>query len=167
MNKNEPLGLNEYQTLANVTKNKDISYDQALTNYALGLTGEAGEVADIIKKHVFHGHTLDKEELIKELGDVMWYLATLASTLDVTIEEIACRNVAKLQRRYPEGFSKNMSINRMDTKSVNGIRNTASNTTAGNSMTNTNININTQVDIDDIADVIRRSMTTKRTNRVE
>lgn len=113
---NNKLSLNEYQMLAGLTLNLDISQNEALTDYGLGLTGEAGEVADIIKKSVFHGHLLDKEELEKELGDVLWYISALALTMNVTLEEVANKNIDKLRKRYPEGFDKKKSINRIENK---------------------------------------------------
>lgn len=84
----------------------------ALLNGALGLTGEAGEVADIIKKYAFHGHNIRLPELIKELGDVCWYIALISSALGVDLEVILRENVKKLENRYPEGFSSEASINR-------------------------------------------------------
>ena len=78
--------------------------ERRLVNFALGVAGEAGEVADLIKKHVFHQHDLDPERLIEELGDVLWYVAALARTLDVALEDVARQNLAKLRRRYPAGF---------------------------------------------------------------
>lgn len=83
-----------------------------LLNGALGITGEAGEVADLIKKHVFHGHDLNRDEIVKELGDVCWYVALLATSIGVGLDEILERNIEKLKRRYPEGFSSAASINR-------------------------------------------------------
>lgn len=104
--------FDNYQELARMTANDGGTDKERLTNWALGLTGEAGEVADIIKKHAFHGHKLDKEELLKELGDTLWYLANLAYDLDLWFSEVAEENIEKLQGRYPEGFSKERSINR-------------------------------------------------------
>ncbi len=86
----------------------------ALARDALGLTGEAGEVADLIKKHIGHGHPLDKTKTAKELGDDFWYIAVLACRIGYTLEDIARMNVAKLMARYPEGFSSERSINRKD-----------------------------------------------------
>lgn len=77
---------------------------QPLTNGALGLCGETGEVADIIKKHVFHGKPLDREHLIEELGDVRWYMELLCMALNTTLEEVEAKNTEKLQKRYPNGF---------------------------------------------------------------
>ena len=85
-----------------------------LLNGALGLTGEAGEVADLIKKEIFHGHNFKMEDLIKELGDVCWYLALLCNAIGVSLEEVMIKNIAKLKARYPEGFSESASINRTE-----------------------------------------------------
>ena len=65
----------------------------------------AGEAIDIVKKHLAQGHELDREGLIKELGDVAWYLAETATALGVDLDEILGRNIEKLKNRYPEGFS--------------------------------------------------------------
>lgn len=85
-----------------------------LLNGALGLTGEAGEVADMIKKHIFHGHDLNLDDFIKELGDCAWYLALLCTAIDISLEDVLILNIEKLKRRYPEGFSSEASINRTE-----------------------------------------------------
>lgn len=78
----------------------------------LGLTGEAGEVVDEVKKVVAHGHQYDRSKLVKELGDVLWYAAELASSIGVSLDEVATVNVEKLRKRYGDSFSKEASINR-------------------------------------------------------
>jgi len=103
------LNLNEYQKLAGRTANLK---DEALTNFALGVAGEAGEVADLVKKHVFHGHPLEREEMIKELGDVLWYVSQLAAWMGIELNEVARKNIEKLMLRYPNGFSKEASRER-------------------------------------------------------
>lgn len=80
--------------------------------FALGIAGEAGEVADLIKKHIGHGHELDKSKLVRELGDVLWYVAGLATVLGVPLSEVAQVNISKLSKRYPNGFSSEASKNR-------------------------------------------------------
>ena len=75
---------------------------QRLNLAAMGLAGEAGEVVDHIKKHIFHGKPLDADALLLELGDVLWYYMLLIRTLNTTIDEVVVANVAKLQARYPE-----------------------------------------------------------------
>ena len=106
------MELNQYQQLALRTAGHRQDTQKTLTNTALGLAGESGEVADIIKKTFYHGHALDREALYKELGDVLWYLAVMADALGYNLDEIAQANVDKLRARYPEGFSEERSINR-------------------------------------------------------
>lgn len=107
-----PVTVNEYQKLAITTLNNELDKKQILTNAVMGLCGESGEACDIVKKHLFHGHELDREALIKELGDVAWYLAEASEALDVSLDEVFERNIEKLKKRYPEGFSSERSINR-------------------------------------------------------
>lgn len=108
------MDLNAYQSLAARTLGHDRSHEQQLANAALGLSGEAGEVADTIKKHLYHQHPLDREAMVKELGDCLWYVAAFATVLGIELEEIGDRNIDKLRRRYPEGFSFERSLNRAD-----------------------------------------------------
>lgn len=110
--KQQSSTLVEYQNKAEVTMKKNRDMKTSLCDYGLGITGESGEVADIIKKGVFHGHTFDKEELINELGDVLWYVSAIASTIDISLDVIANTNINKLKNRYPEGFEESRSINR-------------------------------------------------------
>jgi NTP pyrophosphatase (non-canonical NTP hydrolase) len=91
-----------------------MSKKDMLINSVMGLTGESGEVIDLVKKHLFHSHELDKNHLIKELGDVAWYLAVACTALDITLEEVLITNIEKLKKRYPEGFSVEKSINRQE-----------------------------------------------------
>lgn len=86
--------------------------DQKLCLGALGLTGEAGEVADIVKKHLFQGHAIDQAKLLDEMGDVLWYYMLILQAVGFTIEEAMQANVEKLKRRYPNGFEAERSINR-------------------------------------------------------
>lgn len=79
--------------------------DKRLTLAALGLAGESGEVVDLIKKHLFHGKPLDLEQLIKELGDVRWYLESMAWVIGVTMQDIEEANIRKLRARFPQGFT--------------------------------------------------------------
>ena len=103
---------NEYQRLAMTTLNQYIEKKDILINGVMGLCGEAGEAIDIVKKHLAQGHELDREHLIKELGDIAWYLAETATALDVSLEEVLQGNIKKLKKRYPEGFSVQDSMER-------------------------------------------------------
>ena len=106
------MTINEYQKLAMTTLNPDLSNKDVLINGVMGLCGEAGEAIDIVKKHLAQGHPLDREKLIKELGDIAWYLAETATALDISLEEVLMRNIEKLKNRYPAGFSTECSIHR-------------------------------------------------------
>ena len=106
------MTINEYQKLAMVTANKTLTPAQMLENGVMGLCGESGETIDIVKKHLFHGHALDKNKLTEELGDVAWYLAETCEALGVELEDVLTANIEKLRRRYPEGFDSYRSIHR-------------------------------------------------------
>lgn len=108
------MKLNEYQELALRTHDESMGQVQAFCNYALGLTGESGEVADHIKKGIFQGHEMDRHEIAKELGDVLWYVANLSNLIGMSLEQVATMNVTKLMKRYPSGFDKERSVNRDD-----------------------------------------------------
>lgn len=105
--------LNEYQAAALRTINPALDMMQHLTNGIMGLNGESGECIDLLKKHLFQGHTnLDKEHLAKELGDVAWYLAVASWALGYDLETICTMNIQKLEARYPEKFIPELSENR-------------------------------------------------------
>jgi NTP pyrophosphatase (non-canonical NTP hydrolase) len=78
----------------------------------MGLCGESGEVIDIVKKHLAQGHELNKDKIIEELGDVLWYVAEVAYVLNVKLEDVFTLNIEKLSKRYKNGFSVSDSINR-------------------------------------------------------
>ena len=107
------MNANNFQKAALRTANPQC---KSLINCALGMTGEAGEFADMIKKHEFHGHELDRDAAIKELGDCLWYAAVAADVLGVSLGEVMQRNVEKLMKRYPNGFSTEDSVARVDVK---------------------------------------------------
>lgn len=106
----------EYQNLAQRTANTKGWYEK-VENGVMGLCGESGEVIDIIKKARFQGHDFEREKLIEELGDVLWYCAELAQGLGVTLDEVFELNIQKLMRRYPDGFRAERSRNRDDRES--------------------------------------------------
>lgn len=108
-----------YTDLALKTLNKDVFEQKDLIlNASLGLSGEVGEVNDIIKKYMYHGHKLDddtKEKIILELGDVCWYVALMAWAIDKTkFEDVLNKNIEKLEKRYHGEFSTEKSINRKE-----------------------------------------------------
>ncbi|CAI8881214.1 hypothetical protein EMIT079MI2_300036 [Bacillus sp. IT-79MI2] len=119
--------LNEYQEATLRTWNRKNDFDRRVSNAALGITGEAGEVADIVNKAIYHGHGFNPShcpgeedgnthKLALELGDIMYYVAVMASEIGYTLQDIAEMNIAKLAKRYPNGFSAEDSKKRVDVK---------------------------------------------------
>lgn len=118
---------NEYQKLAMRTNDRQ-SERRLLTavvttpaidlsgvlNGCLGLSGEVGEVMDMVKKWVFHEKPLDETHLKKEIGDVVWYVAMLCESFGYDLDEILQMNVDKLKARFPEGFDPDKANNRKD-----------------------------------------------------
>lgn len=94
------------------TLNPALSRKDVLINSVMGLCGESGEAIDLVKKWLAQGHPLDRERLIKELGDVAWYLAEAATALEVPLETVLQGNIDKLKARYPEGFDCERSVAR-------------------------------------------------------
>jgi NTP pyrophosphatase (non-canonical NTP hydrolase) len=109
--------ISEYQKFVQSTSGayKELTKnDGRIAAAALGLVGEAGEASEIIKKGLFHNHGIKTEELHKELGDVLWYVAKLCNASGTTLEEVIKGNMDKLKRRYPDGWSAQKSIARED-----------------------------------------------------
>lgn len=92
------MEFNDYQKKANRTL---FGNEQVLTNCALGLASESGQVVDLVKNYTFHGKDLNREELTKEMGDVLWYLSQVAEWADIPFEQVAQENIETLNQRYP------------------------------------------------------------------
>ena len=118
------MELLEYQRKAISTAIYPSGGIQGIAYTALGLNGEAGEVAERIKKIVRDDEAgnspdaLDKaiairrDDIVKEMGDVLWYLAALSHELGVTLEEVALANVTKLRSRQERNVIKGSGDNR-------------------------------------------------------
>lgn len=98
------ITADDYQRQASLRRNPALSKADLLVNGAMGLCGERGEVIDMVKKHLYQSHPLNRDKLIEELGDVAWYLAEAADGLGVSLTQVLRGNLKKLERRYPEGF---------------------------------------------------------------
>ena len=108
------MQVNEYQKAAMATLNLALDKKDVLINSVMGLCGESGEAIDIVKKWLMQGHELDREHLVRELGDVAWYLAEAATALDVPLEAVFQGNLDKLRQRFPNGFDTEASVNRKE-----------------------------------------------------
>jgi NTP pyrophosphatase (non-canonical NTP hydrolase) len=92
------MNFDDYQKAANRTL---MGNEQVLTNCVLGLTGESGKVADLVRKYTFQSQQLDHDQLVKEMGDVLWYLSQISEWADVPFDEVASDNIKRLKKRYP------------------------------------------------------------------
>jgi NTP pyrophosphatase (non-canonical NTP hydrolase) len=99
----------EYDGVINRVNDK---HPARLMHAAMGIGSEAGEIQDQLKKHLIYGRDLDEQNLKEELGDLLWYVALALDELGSSFEEVMQMNVAKLRVRYPEGFTKDKSVNR-------------------------------------------------------
>lgn len=100
------MNLNDYQLAALQTANPRERQNEVF-HLLLGLCGEAGEIAEkakkIIRDHNNDFSKLDTDDLTKELGDVLWYVAVLADHFDIKLDDVATKNVAKLASRQKRG----------------------------------------------------------------
>ena len=81
-------------------------------HWTIGLVEEAGEVAGLIKKELYHGHARDDKKFLNECGDVLFYLTCLIHDRGYELKDAMQANIDKLEKRYPNGFTREASINR-------------------------------------------------------
>ena len=105
------------QRISKLEAEDDCNVPQLLTA-ALGLTAEAGEFTEVVKKIIFQGKPVTEENMFhlkRELGDIMWYVAQACIGMNISIDEILQMNVDKLADRYPDGsFDVHYSENRAE-----------------------------------------------------
>ena len=106
------MSPNEYQRAALRTAVPDQGIYNRLINGALGLAGESGEVADYVKKFLYQGHEMNRDHVMEEVGDVLWYAALTLDAVNCDMETCMVRNIEKLKRRYPNGFEAYCSTHR-------------------------------------------------------
>lgn len=97
------MDLKEYQEVCKITAKKFDNKELEIFNCGLGITGEAGDVTSCIKKTFTHKN--DVRDGIKEnLGDTLWYIATICNFFGWELQDVMEENAAKLKKRYPNGF---------------------------------------------------------------
>lgn len=79
---------------------------------SMGISTEAGELEDALKKYIFYGKELDTVNIIEEIGDLLYYCSMILNALDVDFETAMTKVIAKLKTRYPKGFTEHDAINR-------------------------------------------------------
>jgi len=108
--------FNKYQSEAIKTSQHYDDVKLRLANYTLGIAGEGGEVAEIIKKYIRGDGELCVDDLRKELGDILWYMANMCEVLGITLQECAEYNIFKLRNRHGEKFTGRGKRDTYDTK---------------------------------------------------
>lgn len=111
----------EYQELAMRTAKDMGSVKMNLIHGAMGVSSDAGELVDALKKHTIYGKDLDVTNVIEEIGDVLWFCALIANTLELNIEYIMKINILKLQNRYPEKYTDEAAIALADKSTDNNL----------------------------------------------
>lgn len=76
-----------------------------LLHATMGISTEAGELLDVMKKHLAYGRSIDKVNIAEEVGDVLWYVAIILRELNMTFEQVMEMNINKLQKRFPDKFT--------------------------------------------------------------
>lgn len=108
--------LGVYECIVDYTRNKALSKDEEIKDYALGLSGEVGEVNDLIKKMYYHKKEVNPIKILYELGDVLYYVTALGACFGFDLQTIATNNNVKLLSRYPKGFNAKDSNERIEDK---------------------------------------------------
>lgn len=102
----------QYQSESYMAIQPHDSKKEEIMHWAVGLGEEAGEALSVIK-HKFYGGQYDIEDLVMELGDVLWHVAAMCTASGLDMQDVAEYNIAKLRHRYPTGdFDNDRSINR-------------------------------------------------------
>lgn len=98
------MNFTDYQREAKRTA-KELNWHTALMHAGMGVSGEAGELNDAIKRHTIYGKTFDIENYCEEIGDLLWFCAYAASVVDRSLAEIAEANINKLRVRFPDAYT--------------------------------------------------------------
>ena len=102
MRTNDEMSTCRLETSIDINSEYDMG---GIVMATMGLSGEVGELNDMIKKWIFHKTNMDITHAKKELGDIMWYIACMAESFGWSLDEIMQMNIDKLKARYPDGFN--------------------------------------------------------------
>lgn len=105
------MTFNEYQKLAARTINPKLTKLDTEKHALFGLAAESGEVLGLYQKEL-QGHTIHRDDVIHELGDILWMIAELCTDYEIDMDVVAAENIAKLKKRYPDGFDPEKSLHR-------------------------------------------------------
>lgn len=85
-----------------------------MVHASMGIAGEAGEVIDAVKKTWIYGKPLDRENILEECGDLLFYISALLTQTGYTLDDAMNANMDKLKKRYPDGYTDNAALARAD-----------------------------------------------------
>lgn len=105
------MNFSQYQILSRRTQDHTLADGDRLNHALRGLASECGEINGIFQKQI-QKHPVQVEDVVEELGDLLWFCAELADCFGLDLGSVAAANVAKLQGRYPDGFDAERSIHR-------------------------------------------------------
>ena len=107
------MQMNEYQKAAARTINQKLYPEQQAMHALHGMVGEIGEIHSLYQKS-YQGHVIYSGDQMRELGDLLWFIAEYCTAMGWTLEYVAQMNINKLKNRYPEGFSEDKSLHRKE-----------------------------------------------------
>ena len=110
--------IKKFQKETQRTLNYLSSDKDRLGELGMGLSGEVGELVNIIKKKIYHHHNVDIKDIKEEMGDILWYLSNIANEYNIGLDEVMGGNIEKLKKRYPDGYTQEDSVNRKDKDAV-------------------------------------------------
>ena len=106
------MTLNEYQELSKRTIST-LTKEQAESHALHGMVSEIGELHAVYQK-IYQGHEANEEHMMRELGDLMWFVCEYCTAKGWELEQVARANIEKLKKRYPEGFNPEASLHRLE-----------------------------------------------------
>jgi NTP pyrophosphatase (non-canonical NTP hydrolase) len=110
------MNIDEFIKLAERTASSELKndVDPEILHGCIGVITEAGELFDVVKKHLFYGQPFDMDNFVEELGDLYWYLGMLHRATGIPPREVFSDNINKLERRYPEKYTDFHAKERLD-----------------------------------------------------
>jgi NTP pyrophosphatase (non-canonical NTP hydrolase) len=106
--------VKKYQEETKRTLKPSDDNNYVLFELLLGLSGEVGELVNLVKKKELHGHDIQTSKISEEIGDCMWYISNICNQQGLDLSQILYDNIEKLNKRYPKGYTKEDSIRRPD-----------------------------------------------------
>jgi len=105
------MTLNDYQVAAARTMNPALSFEETSRHALHGMCAEVGEIHGLYQKF-YQGHEMDAEHVMKEVGDLAWFIAEFCTVNCWKLDDVLTMNIEKLNARYPEGFTADHSLHR-------------------------------------------------------